>query len=215
MERSRQTGNLSTGLRSGHTPLSVAVPDEAKFLDPAADFLQNLEIEELVSSDDSRHLESDCIREERWDDLAALLLQRSEEVLDPAERSRCLMRAAQVYETNLGDTDSAFVVMLVAFQENPATLDLATDLARMATVHNRWQDLLAECEKRLPEITPQAKRADMLVAMAGWYQKDLGDAAAAEKALESAMAANPSNSEALRALVELHSQRGNWLRAAA
>jgi len=55
----------------------------------------------------------------------------------------------------------------------------------------------------------------MLVAMAGWYQKDLGDPAAAERALESALSANPANPQALRALVELHGQRGNWLRAAA
>jgi len=60
-----------------------------------------------------------------------------------------MMRAAQVYETNLADIDSAFVVMLVAFQESPATLDLATDLARMATVHNRWPDLLSECEEAI------------------------------------------------------------------
>ena len=215
MERSPHTGIQSSDLRSRHTPSSVGVPEEPKDLDPVADFFRSIEIEELVSPDDSRHLEAECVREERWEDLAALLLDRSGEVLDPGERCRCLMRAAQVYETNLGDTESAFVVMLAAFQESPATLDLATDLARMATVHNRWPDLLAECEKRLPEITPPAKRADMLVAMAGWYQRDLGDAAAAEKALESAMAASPSNPLAFRALVELHSQRGNWLRAAA
>ena len=217
MERSPHTGNQSSGLRLGvgDDPLSLGVPQESKELDPIDDFLRSVEIEELVSSDDSRHLEAECIREERWEDLAALLLDRSAEVLEAAERSRCLMRAAQVYETNLGDTDSAFVVMLAAFQESPATLDLATDLARMATVHNRWHDLLAECEKQLPEITLPAKRAEILVAMAGWYQKDLGDAAAAEKALEGAMAANPSNPQALRALVELHGQRGNWLRAAA
>jgi tetratricopeptide (TPR) repeat protein len=194
--------------------MQSGVPHESKNLDPTADFF-HVEIEEQVSSDDSRQRESIYVQEERWEDLAALLLERSAEVVDAAERSRCLMRAAQVYETNLGDTDSAFVVMLAAFQESPATLDLATDLARMATVHNRWPDLLSECEKVLPEITPTAKRADMLVAMAGWYQRDLGDAAAAEKALESAMAANPANPQAFRALVELHGQRGNWIRAAA
>ena len=215
MERSQHTGTQGAGLRLGHTPLPLGETEQAKGLDPTADFLQSVQIEELVSSDDSRHLESDCIREERWEDLAALLLERSSQVLDETESSRCMMRAAQVYETNLADIDSAFVVMLVAFQESPATLDLATDLARMATVHNRWPDLLAECEKRLPEVTSPEKRADMLVAMAGWYQKDLGDAAAAEKALEAAMAANPANPQAFRALVELHSQRGNWLRAAA
>jgi tetratricopeptide (TPR) repeat protein len=215
MERLPHTVNQGSGLRLGDDPLSLGVPQGPKALGAIDDFLLSVDIEDLVSSDDSRHLEADCMREERWEDLAALLLDRSAEVLDAAERSRCLMRAAQVYETNLGDTDSAFVVMLAAFQESPATLDLATDLARMATVHNRWHDLLAECERQLPEIAPPAKRSDMLVAMAGWYQKDLGDAAAAEKALESAMAANPANPLAFRALVELHGQRGNWLRAAA
>ena len=215
MERLHHTEIQGSSLRSEHTSLSLGVPEQARDLDPTADFLQSIQIEELVSSDDSRHHESEYIRDERWEDLAALLLERSSQVLDPAESSRCLMRAAQVYETNLGDTDSAFVVMLVAFQESPATLDLATDLARMATVHNRWPDLLSECQKRLPEVSSAAKRAEMLVAMAGWYQKDLGDAAAAEEALEAAMAANPSNPQALRALVELHGQRGKWLRAAA
>ncbi|HEX7598958.1 MAG TPA: tetratricopeptide repeat protein, partial [Polyangia bacterium] len=46
-------------------------------------------------------------------------------------------------------------------------------------------------------------------------QRDLGDPTQAEKAFEEAMAANPSNTDALRALVDLHSQRGNWSRAAA
>ena len=214
MEHLQHTGTQSSGSHPGPPPAYSGVPEESKNLDPTADFF-HVEIEEQVSTDDSRQRESIYVQEERWEDLAALLLERSAEVVDAAERSRCLMRAAQVYETNLGDTDSAFVVMLAAFQESPATLDLATDLARMATVHNRWPDLLVECEKVLPEITPAAKRADMLVAMAGWYQRDLGDAAAAEKALESAMAASPANPQAFRALVELHGQRGNWLRAAA
>ena len=74
MERSQHTGTQGAGLRLGHTPLPLGETEQAKGLDPTAAFLQSVQIEELVSSDDSRHLESACIREERWEDLAALLL---------------------------------------------------------------------------------------------------------------------------------------------
>jgi protein involved in temperature-dependent protein secretion len=54
----------------------------------------------------------------------------------------------------------------------------------------------------------------MLVAMAGWYQQNLDDLAAAEQSLEAAMAADPTNYAALRSLVALYGQRGDWPRAA-
>lgn len=215
MRRIEQPSTTVSGLRSSYAVQSVGLMHGSNGLDAIDELLRSVESEDLVSSNDSRQRETEYVAQERWEDLAALLLDRSAAVSDAAEKTHCLMRAAQVYETSLGDTDSAFVVMLAAFQVSPATPDLAADLARMATVHNRWYDLLAECEKRLPEITSAAKRAEMLVAMAGWYQRDLGDATSAEKALESAITAHPGNPQALRAMVELHGQRGRWLRAAA
>ena len=92
---------------------------------------------------------------------------------------------------------------------------MAADLARVASTHNRWQDLLAECNSLAAEIASESKRADILVAMAGWYQHDLDDTAAAEQSLEAAMAADPGNHAALRSLVALHGERGDWPRAAA
>jgi golgin subfamily B member 1 len=59
------------------------------------------------------------------------------------------------------------------------------------------------------------KRAELLVAMALWYEHDLGDMPNAEKSLEEAMSADPANTTALRSLVLLHGQRGDWHRAAA
>ena len=208
--RSESTGGTPVG------PASTSdKPEKADLLDSIADFFQLVDLEDLTSDDDPRQRELECIRTGRWEELASLLLDRSAGTTDENERCRCLMRAAQVYETNLGDPDSAFVVMLAAFQEFPSNADLATDLARMATVHNRWQDLLQECERHLTETPSGAKRAELLVTMAGWYERDLGNHAAAEKAFERAMDADPTNQQAMRALVDRHTQRGNWLRAAA
>jgi tetratricopeptide (TPR) repeat protein len=195
-------------------PSTSDKPESAELLDSIADFFQLVELDE-ITSDDPRQRERECIRHGRWEELASLLLDRSAATTEEAERCRCLMRAAQVYETDLQDTDSAFVVMLAAFQEFPSDADLATDLARMATVHNRWQDLLQECERHLGEMSSPEKRAELLVSIAHWHERDLGDPAAAEKSYERALETNPANQVAMRALVDLHSQRGNWLRAAA
>ncbi|HJX54019.1 MAG TPA: hypothetical protein VJ801_14730 [Polyangia bacterium] len=171
--------------------------------------------EDAGRADDFHRLEQSYVREERWEDLAGLLIERTESTEDPAGRARHLMRAAQIFETNLADPDRAFITLLAAFQEDPSNDELATALARMATAQNRWQDVLAECNSLVAEMAPESKRADMLVAMAGWYQRDLDDSAAAEQSLEAAMAADPANQAALRSLVALHGQRGDWGRAAA
>ncbi len=171
--------------------------------------------EDAERADEFHRLEQSYVRAERWEDLAGLLIERTESVKDAAGRARYLMRAAQIFETNLVDPDRAFITFLAAFQEDPSNQELATGLARMAAAHDRWQDLLAECNGLVAEMVPESKRADMLVAMAGWYQHDLDDSAAAEQSLEAAMAADPANHAALRSLVALHGQRSNWPRAAA
>jgi tetratricopeptide (TPR) repeat protein len=141
-------------------------------------------------------------------------VERAASASDAGERTRCLVRAAQVFDTNLGETDRAFVTLLAALREDPADDGLRGELARLATVHNRWDDLLARCDALAAELDLGA-RAELLVATAMWHEHDLGDLPAAEKALEAAMAADASNFTAVRALVILHGQRGDWHRAAA
>jgi golgin subfamily B member 1 len=179
-----------------------------------SDALDDETAEDPSQADDFRQLEQTYMREERWEDLAGLFIERTESAADAQERARYLMRAAQVFETSLADPDRGFITYLAAFQEDPANEELAAALARMATEQNRWQDLLAECNSLVAENAPESKRADILVALAGWYQRDLFDAAAAEQSLEAAIAANPSNHVALRSLINLYSQRGDWTRTA-
>ena len=75
--------------------------------------------EDASRADDFHRLEQSYVREERWEDLAGLLIERTESVADAAGRSHCLMRAAQIFETNLADPDRAFITLLAAFQEDP------------------------------------------------------------------------------------------------
>jgi hypothetical protein len=51
--------------------------------------------------------------------------------------------------------------------------------------------------------------------MALWHEHDRGDRVEAERCLEAAMSADPGNTTAVRSLVLLHGQRGDFHRAAA
>jgi len=86
--------------------------------------------EDLGRADDFHRLEQSCVREERWEDLAGLLIGRAENTGDAAERAGILMRAAQIFESNLADPDRGFITLLAAFQEDPSNDDLAVGLAR-------------------------------------------------------------------------------------
>ncbi len=167
------------------------------------------------SVDTFRELERDCVVEKRWEDLVGLLVERAGSVPDPSERTRCLVRVAQLFDTNLGDANRAFVTLLAALREDPTNDDVRAELARLATVHNRWDELMTRCDELLSALGSDSRRADLLVTMAVWHEHDLADPVAAEKSLEAAMSADPANYAALRSLVLLHGQRGDWHRAAA
>jgi tetratricopeptide (TPR) repeat protein len=218
MMRPRQSELDVTGWGDAHV-LSVAEEDfgldvlvEDSFDQPPRTFT---DMDVTPPVDTFREMERSCVSEQRWEDLVGLFIERSATTTDTAERTRCLVRAAQIFDTNLSDADSAFITLLAALQEDPANDDLISEMGRLATVHNRWEDLISMCNNVLPEMPSEVKRADLLVTMAVWHQRDLGDQAAAERALEAAMAVNPANFTALRSLVLLHGQRGDWHRAAA
>lgn len=193
----------------GNAPRAFAYPFPIMDAEPLGDSADTPPV------DTFRELERDCVREERWEDLAVLLIERAGSHQDATASAHHLVRAAQVFETKLGDTDRAFVALLAALKEVPSNDEVARELARLATVHDRWQELLARCEILVGEIDSQSQRADLLVTMACWYERDQGDPVEAEKSLEAAMSADPTNYTALRSLVLLHGQRGDWHRAAA
>ena len=167
------------------------------------------------SVDTFREMERAFVSDQKWEELVGLFVERAATSADPAERTRCLVRAAQLFDTNLGNADKAFVTLLAALREDPSDDEVISEMGRLATVHNRWEELISMCNGVLTEMPSEVKRADLLVTMAVWYQRQLGDQAAAERSLEAAMSVNPANFTALRSLVLLHGQRGDWHRAAA
>ena len=171
--------------------------------------------DEQMTAEEYRQVAQALAREERWEDLAALYIERAEGSPNAAGRARYLVHAAQVFDRNLGDPERAYLTFFAAFQDDPSNQDAVAELARVTTSLGRFPELLEECMAVATQLTPPDKQAAMYVAMSTWYQEQLGDAESSEKALEAALASDPANLTALRALVDIHKLRGDYARAAA
>jgi len=171
--------------------------------------------DEQMTAEEYRHVSKVLAREERWEDLAALFVERAESATSASNRARHLVHAAQIFEKNLGDVDRAYITQLAAFQNDPANEDSVAGLTRVTASLGRFPELLGECMSVAAQLTPPEKQAAMYVAISTWFQEQAGDAASSENALEAALAADPTNSAALRTLVDIHKARGDFSRAAA
>jgi hypothetical protein len=122
--------------------------------------------EEQMTADEYQQVAHVLTREERWEDLAALFIERAETATSPGSRSRHLVHAALVFEKNLGDAERAYLTLLAAFQDDPANEEATAELARISASLGRFPQLLEECMAVAVQLTPPEKQAAMYVALA-------------------------------------------------
>lgn len=170
--------------------------------------------QDQMSADEYRQVAKALAREERWEDLAGLFVERAESSTSPVARARHLVHAAQVFERNLHDSDRAYITFMAAFQDDPTNQEAVTELARLAAALGRFAELVQDCMAVAAQTTPPEKQAAMYITLSTWYQEQVGDPLSAQQALEAALAADAANPTALRSLVDLYRLRGDHARAA-
>ena len=153
-------------------------------------------------------------QEGRWDELAALFIECAESEATASGRAGYLVLAAKVFEENLNDLDRAYIALLTAFQDDPTNEELTAELPRVAETLGRLPELLQECMGVAPQLSPPEKQAAMYVALSTWFQEQAGDATSSQNALEAALAAEPANTVALLALLDIYKTRGDDARVA-
>jgi tetratricopeptide (TPR) repeat protein len=153
-------------------------------------------------------------REERWEELVALLVDRLGRTPEAWQRVRHLLRVALVYETKLGDLERAFITLQAAFAEDFANEEASRELERLAGALGRWGQMVAEYDQSAAEVADPRQRAALLLRLAEWYDGPLGDAVTAEARLVAALGVDPGCVPAARALADRLGRRGDWARAA-
>jgi tetratricopeptide (TPR) repeat protein len=165
------------------------------------------------SSRGSESMEEMLERGERWEELAARLVERAEAAPGP-ERLASLKRAAALFETKLRAADKALLVIQAAFREDLASEEIAAELSRLTTGLDRWPATIEELEALFFELPTKEQQVLLLLGLSRFHERELKDPLAAEKALDRARELAPHDPQVLMAFSNLGSAQGDWSRAA-
>ncbi|HWU88034.1 MAG TPA: hypothetical protein VN253_12195, partial [Kofleriaceae bacterium] len=160
----------------------------------------------------SDRLEAIYTQQYKWQELVEVLIERSEIVTDVDQQIAILNRVAKIYESEIGDQESAFYVLQAAFKRDYAHDETALELERLATATNRWQELLDEYTNRVNELEREdrASAADLWVKIGRWYAEHLSHLEYAIHSVQQALRIDPAHTGALGGMAELQRKRGSW-----
>jgi hypothetical protein len=111
---------------------------------------------------------------ERWDELIDLYVTRIEATEDRGERIELLRAAARVYEEKLDSGEQAYHTLYIAWTEDFANKNTATDLERVTAANEKWNELLTSANQVLQEGHEPETQIAICLCCAKWYGQDLG-----------------------------------------
>ena len=160
----------------------------------------------------SERLEDIYRAQYKWEQLNEVMLERVEHTENPSERIRILQTVARVYEEELGDQESSFVVLQAAFREDYAQEDTARELERLATAAGKWEDLISEYTQMVQglERDERDKACDLWVKIGRWYGEHLAHVDYAIHSIQQALRLNKNHLGALTTLAHFQRKRGSW-----
>jgi lipopolysaccharide biosynthesis regulator YciM len=130
----------------------------------------------------------------------------------PAERAFYLYRAAILWQDKANDLGRARASLESVANLDPTYNDVFTRLQAIYVAEGARAELAALLERRLDAVTDPAERVEMEV-LRGRALADVGDAAAAKRALAAALEQSPDHVEALSAFGDVSAQEEDWASA--
>jgi tetratricopeptide (TPR) repeat protein len=144
-----------------------------------------------------------------WQEAADALLARARLERDPQVLKQLCYRLGLIYADRLVDVPlalNAFQRALTYAPDDEATLVRLADLAIQA---QEWKLALGACERLIKAEEDADKRASHLHRVARIFKQGFSDAKRAERALNLALDAAPTNDEALAQLVQFYRDAGD------
>jgi lipopolysaccharide biosynthesis regulator YciM len=127
----------------------------------------------------------------------------------PAERARILYQAALLWQDKASDSMHAREALEAVAAIDPSYEDVFQRLRGIYIADGARAELAALLERRLEQVTDPTERVEMEV-LRGRALADVGDAAAAKRALAAALEANPDHVEALGAFADVSAAEEDW-----
>ncbi|HUJ61993.1 MAG TPA: hypothetical protein VLX92_25985, partial [Kofleriaceae bacterium] len=148
-------------------------------------------------------------KQEKWTRLLAVLEIELAALHEPALRLVKLAQIRQLCEQRLASKNLAFGWALRAFDIDPSSEQLYTDVMRLASEPDHWREVIASFERALPKAD-DALRGKLLRELARIAGKRLGDLEAARGYYRQVLQLAPGDRDAEASLEDLASQLADW-----
>jgi tetratricopeptide (TPR) repeat protein len=132
--------------------------------------------------------------------------------ISPDEQARDLYRAATLLQDKVQDVQRARAALEKVSAIDPSYEDVFQRLQTIYIAEGARGELASLLERRLEAVTDPAERIEMEV-LRGRALADVGDTAAAKRALSAALEASPDHIEALSTFANVSSSEHDWLDA--
>ncbi len=149
----------------------------------------------------------------RWDELSALYVARHDKLAEDgnvAEAVPFMVRAAKVFDTELGDREQAFAAAQIAFEEDVTNPEAIAALEAITGASSKWNDLLKTTMESYTAEPAGPRKTQLGLHAAKWYGLELGHPEWAIPIYTQILAAEPGNLHALRSQGELYRRLGQW-----
>ncbi|MEZ4403769.1 MAG: tetratricopeptide repeat protein [Kofleriaceae bacterium] len=152
-------------------------------------------------------------REQRWDELERLLVQRVAMAAyagDEAERVRLLRQRVELHERERPDRGQLIEALTEVAATEPPGGAAAVRLRTLLREDQRWAELAALHERELAALTEPGAQVAELLELAAIVRDHLGDKDRAAELLHQALSVDPANDDALARYVEHFRERRDF-----
>jgi tetratricopeptide (TPR) repeat protein len=156
-----------------------------------------------------------CERAGRWEELVDMWRAEAQAIPSADVAAALLVRVGEVLETRLARPDDAMSAWREALTLSPAHPAALRCLERLHRSRGELEPLVDVLRAHADSRASPAERAALLHEVAGIWERQIGDAAAAAEAHQETLRADPTFTPAHRALQRLLAAQGRWFELAA
>jgi tetratricopeptide (TPR) repeat protein len=204
IERTQRPSEAATlSLRAAQSAVKAGLMDDAlAFLGHAI---------ELSPTHLAIHIEMAAVLEQtgNFEGAAASLEAAASAAVSPEERAHNLYKAAILWQDKVNDIGRARAAFEGVVELDPSYGDVFPRLQAIYVAEGARAELAALLKRRLDAVTDPVERVEMEV-LRGRALADVGDSAAAKRALAAALEANPDHVEALAAFGDVAASEEDW-----
>lgn len=146
------------------------------------------------------YLKETFIRLESWQDVIGVLKAEAKLTEDDDALLNIDMQIASIQEASLQDNAGAVETMLGILEKHPENTDAMESLDRLYVACERWEEAVANCERRLEIIADQADRDAVECHMASILSEHLNESDRAFEIYSSILSHDPSHEMAISGL---------------